>query len=67
MFSLLNLGLPQFNCSYEAPDKCTAFEPQTCCERLASTAAAATVPLVMHLNPVIVMYSALLSALLAAA
>ena len=29
-------GLLQFSCSYQAPDQCNCFEPQSCCERLAA-------------------------------
>ena len=29
-------SLPTVNCSYEAPDQCTNFQPQSCCERLRS-------------------------------
>ena len=62
MFELMNMGLPQSTCSYEAPDQCTGFEPQSCYERLA---AAATAPLVhvMYLSFAIVICSALLSAI----
>lgn len=29
-----NEGIPSSECPYLAPDSCTGFEPQTCCERL---------------------------------
>ena len=60
MFELMNMGLPQSTCSYEAPDQCTGFQPQSCCERLA---AAATAPLATYLNSAVVICSALLSAI----
>ena len=64
MGELMNQGLPQSSCSYEAPDQCTGFEPLSCCERLA---AAATASFVMYQSFVIVICSALLSAIITTA
>ena len=29
-------SLPRSECPYEAPDKCSGFQPQSCCERVQS-------------------------------
>ena len=29
-------SLPRSECPYEAPDKCSRFQPQSCCERVQS-------------------------------
>ena len=57
------IGLPQSNCSYEAADKCTGFQPLSCCERLA---AAGEATLATQLNLAIILCSALISAMFAA-
>ena len=51
---------PKVSCSYEAPDQCTGFEPQPCCERVAVDGA----PPVMT-SSLILVASSLLSVVLA--